>query len=293
MKQRPVIAAIAYDQTDLFRFALAEARKLECGVRVTHIFKPTELQDPRGSETELFDKLRATAASESDPPPVDYLSWWGDPVELLVTESREACEVVIGVDEGPWLSRFTGGEVARKVALNASCPVLVYPTRGPTDGPTGHVAVAVDTSRPVEAPLLYAFEAARRRHESIHVFEAAGPGSDCPARERRRNRLEDIVDPWRLRYPDIRASVSVEGGPAVAACLLATRDASLLVLGRPRNHHAATSFDAVAARVLRRTQAPVAVVPVKRDTAVPETMPISDQHWSPVHTPSERVGHGR
>ena len=127
--------------------------------------------------------------------------------------------------------------------------------------------VAVDTSGPVEAPLRYAFEAASRRQESIHVIEASGTASDYPERERRRHRLEDIVDPWRVRYPDVPAHVSVEGGPVVAACVLATRDASLLVLGRPRNHHATMSFDAVAARVLRQAHAPVAVIPGERVSA--------------------------
>jgi nucleotide-binding universal stress UspA family protein len=292
MKQRPVIAAIAYDQPELFRFALDEARRLDCGVRATHVNSTTELQDLRGFEEELFDKLRATAAGEPDPPPVDYLWWWGDPAEVLITESREACEVVIGVDEGTWLSKVTGGEVARKVALHAACPVVVYPTGGPTDNRRGRVVVAVDTSEPVDAPLQYAFEAARRRHEPIHVVEASGMASDYPERERRRHRLGDFVDLWRVRYPDVPAQVSVEGGPVVAACMRATRDASLLVLGRPRNHHATVSFDAVAARVLRRTHAPVAVVPDERVSATPQSTPLRDPHWSPIHPTQEAVEHG-
>ena len=292
MNPRPVIAAIAYDQPDLFRFALDEARRLDCGVRATHVNTATELQDLRGCEEELFDKLRATASGESDPPPVDYLWWWGDPAEVLITESREAREVVLGVDEGTWLSKVAGGEVARKVALNAACPVVVYPTGGPTDGRRGRVVVAVDTSEPVDAPLQYAFEAARMRHESIHVVEASGMASDYPERELRRNRLGDIVDLWRARYPDVPAQVSVEGGPVVAACILATLDASLLVLGRPRNHHATVSFDAVAARVLRRTHAPVAVVPDERVSAMPQAPPLRDPHWSPIHPERETAKHG-
>jgi nucleotide-binding universal stress UspA family protein len=285
MNPRPVVAGMAYHQPDLFRFAMDEARRLGCGVRATHVNTTTELQDLRGCEEELFDKLRATAAGEPNPPPVDYLWWWGDPAEVLITESREAREVVIGVDEGTWLSKVAGGEVARKVALNAACPVVVYPTGGPSDGRRGRVVVAVDTSEPVDAPLQYAFEAARRRHESIHVVEGSGMASDYPERERRRNRLGDIVDLWRVRYPDVPVQVSVEGGPVVAACILAALDASLLVLGRPRNHHATTSFDAVAARVLRRAHAPVAVIPGERASAEPVALSFEDPHWTPVHTP--------
>jgi nucleotide-binding universal stress UspA family protein len=292
MKQRPVIAAIAYDQPELFRFALDEARRLGCGVRATHVYSVTQLQDLRGCEEELFDKLRATATGESDPPSVDYLWWWGDPAEVLITESREACEVVIGVDEGTWLSKVAGGEVARKVALNAACPVVVFPTGGPTNTQAGRVAVAIDTSGPVEAPLRYAFEAAHRRHEPIHVVEASGTGSDYPERERRRHRLEDIVDQWRFRYPDVPVRISVEGGPVVAACVLATQDASLLVLGQPRNHHTTMSFDAVAARVLRQAHAPVAVIPSERASAKPEALPFSDPHWTPIRTAREAAQHG-
>jgi nucleotide-binding universal stress UspA family protein len=211
---------------------------------------------------------------------------------VLITESREACAVVIGVDEGTWLSKVAGGEVARKVALNAACPVVVYPTGGPADGRKGQVVVAVDASEPVDAPLRYAFEAARRLHQPLHVFEASGTGSDYPEREHRRSRLEDIVDLWRVRYPDVSAHVSVEGGPVVAACVVVTEHASLVVLGRPRHHHATMSFDAVAARVLRRAHAPVAVIPDEHVPAMTQVPPLRDPHWSLIHQAQETAEHG-
>lgn len=237
MNEKPVVVGLADYQPELFRFALDEARRLNTGLRVVHAQSNAEMREVGDWNHELFDQLRAVAAAEPDVKGV-------------------------GTDEVPWLARVTGAEVARQVAMKAFCPVVVAPPQEPSAQRAGGIVVAIDTSDDVDAPLRYAFETALRRGESIQVVEAVGPRVDYAARDARRHRLEDVVAPWRELYPEVRVRPVVEGTRAVAACVLATRDASLLVLGRPRDHHAPMSLDAVAARVLRRTQTPVAVVPL-------------------------------
>ena len=262
MNEKPVVVGLADYQPELFRFALDEARRLNTGLRVVHAQSNAEMREVGDWNHELFDQLRAVAAAEPDVKGVGYCSWQGEPIDVLISESRGACEVVVGTDEVPWLARVTGAEVARQVAMKAFCPVVVAPPQEPSAQRAGGIVVAIDTSDDVDAPLRYAFETALRRGESIQVVEAVGPRVDYAARDARRHRLEDVVAPWRELYPEVRVRPVVEGTRAVAACVLATRDASLLVLGRPRDHHAPMSLDAVAARVLRRTQTPVAVVPL-------------------------------
>jgi nucleotide-binding universal stress UspA family protein len=262
MNQKPVVVGIAYYQPELFRLAIQEARQLNTDVRVVHVEHTSERPDPKVRDGRLFDQLRAVAAAEPDTPPIEYRSWWGDPVDVLINESFDASEVLVGVDEVPWIARLIGGEVARKVAEGAGCPVLVVPPRLPETRWTGGIVVAIDTSDRVDAPLRFAFEAARRTGQSLQIVEAAGSHAGYPAREARRYQLEDVIAPWRERYPGVRVVPAVEGSPAVSTCVLATRHASLLVLGRPRDEHAPMSPEAVAARVLRHTQAAVAVVPL-------------------------------
>jgi hypothetical protein len=68
-------------------------------------------------------------------------------------------------------------------------------------------------------------------------------------------------------YPDVEVLPAVGAEHGVAACLLATQHASLLVLGRPIDGHAPWSPLGVAGRVLRRAKSPVAVVPLDHAVA--------------------------
>ena len=263
MNEKPVVVGIDDYQPELFRFALEEARRLNTTLRVVHAQSIAEMRELGDWNYELFDQLRAVAAAEPDVKDVSYVSWWAEPADILIGESRGACEVVVGADEVPWLTRVSGGEVARMVAMKAACPVVVAPRVQPGVQRTSGIVVAIDTADDVDAPLRFAFEAALLSGEPIQVVEAVGSRVGYAAREARRYRLEDVVAPWRELYPEVRVRPVVEGKRAVAACVLATRHASLLVLGRPRDHHSPMSLDAVAARVLRRAQAPVAVVPLR------------------------------
>jgi nucleotide-binding universal stress UspA family protein len=268
MNTRPVVVGIARDQPEVLRYALDEARRRGTYVRVAHVVSHDELVHLNGAPPPLLDRVRQAVAAEVDPPKVDVFDWWGDPAEVLATESREACLVVVGGDELPWIARMTGGEVARKVSLTARCPVVVVPADRPHPERVGGVVVAVDASRPIEEPLRYAFQAAQQRSETLQVVTAPSRSSDREGRDADRRRLDDVVDRYRLDFPDVLVLPVLDAEHSVAACLLASHRASLLVLGRPLDDHAPWSPLGVAGRVLRRARSPVVIVPLDHAFAV-------------------------
>jgi len=258
---RPVVVGIARNQPAVLHHALGEARRLDTYVRVAHVVSRGELDRLDGAPP-LLDQVQQDVEKLIDPPRVDYFAWWGDPAEVLAVESREASLVVVGGDELPWITKVTGGEVARNVSLTAHCPVVVVPSMDLNPGRVGGVVVAVDGAGPIDGPLLYSFQAANARHETLQIITAAGSPQDHVGREARRQRLGEVTARGQAMFPDVHVLPAVDADHGVAACLLATQHASLLVLGRPIDEHAPWSPLGVAGRVLRRAKSPVAVVPL-------------------------------
>lgn len=272
---RPVVVGIKRRQPAVLRFALDEARRLGTYVRVAHVVPHSELARLNGAPPPLLEQVRLDVAKEVEPPRVDYFPWWGDPADVLAVESREADLLVVGGDELPWVIQLAGGEVARKLALTANCPVVVVPSMDLNPDRTGGVVVAVDGAGPIDGPLLYAFQAAHQRNETLQIVIAAGSSQDHVGREARGQRLGRLIARGQARYPDVQVLPAVGAEHGVAACLLATQHASLLVLGRPIDDHAPWSPLGVAGRVLRRAKSPVAVVPLDNAvvaTGAPEPM---------------------
>lgn len=270
MSTRPVLVGIARNQPEVLRFALDEARRLDTHVRVAHAVPRPGPAVLDGSRSPVLDQVRRTVAHQVDPPRVDCFSWWGDPADVLAIESREACLLVVGGDDVPWVTKLTGGEVARKVSLTAHCPVVVVPAMDRNPGRLGGVVVAVDAAGPIEGPLFYAFDSAQLRRESAQIITAAGPTQDHFVRDARRQELDAVVSRIRAMYPGVQVLPAVDARKAVAACLMAAQHASLLVLGRPADHLVPWSPLGVAGRVLRRAKSPVAVVPLDHADAVSE-----------------------
>ncbi len=264
---RPVVVGIKRRQPEVVRYALEEARRLDTYVRVAHVIPGAELVQLNGAPPALLAETRRFVESEFDRPRVDYFDWWGEPADVLAVESREASLLVVGGDEMPWISKITGGEVARKVSLTAHGPVVVVPSTDSNPDRAGGVVVALDGTGPMYGPLLYAFQAAHLRHEALQIVIAAGSPQDHVGREARGQRLGELIAQGEKLYPDVVVFPPVSADHGVAACLWATQHASLLVLGRPMDDHVPWSPLGVAGRVLRRAKSPVAVVPLNQAVA--------------------------
>ncbi|MGW5686163.1 universal stress protein [Nonomuraea sp. NPDC003754] len=154
----------------------------------------------------------------------------GKAAERLVTLSGEADLVVVGSRGLGGLPLAVLGSVATQVATYASCPVVVV--RGPGPLPSiAHPGPVVATEAE-EAVLEFAFREASLQRLSVLA-------------------LAPLPATWRERYPEVPAHTGTEP----------PRDASLLVVGRPRRGE----LGRLAGTLLRDARCPVAVVPVTRE----------------------------
>jgi nucleotide-binding universal stress UspA family protein len=264
---RPVLVGVKQLRQAALRYALEEADRLGTSVRVAHVIPDAELALLNGATPEIVGRVRSVVDAEPRPPRVDVLTWWGDPVDVLVAESREAELLVLSGDELPWITRMAGGEVTRRLALTAQCPVVVVPATDSNPDRVGGVVVAVDGSGPMDAPLLFGFRAAHLRGEALQIVIAAGSPQDRLGREARGHRLSALIAEGERAFPEVVVLPPVSADRGVTACLWATQHASLLVLGRPMDDHAPWSPLGVAGRVLRRAKSPVTVIPLDHAVA--------------------------
>ena len=154
---------------------------------------------------------------------------------------------------------MTLGSVSRYAAVHASCPVAVY--RDQTTAADPLVAVGIRSPLDCGAALAFAFEEARLRKAALRAVHAL-QFPDSHAAERDGVELDELLDDWRVKYPDVDASRDVaRGHPGRVLADLSAR-ADLVVLGR---HNANARLVPGPARVihavLSHALGPVVVVP--------------------------------
>ncbi|MFF0558391.1 universal stress protein [Streptomyces sp. NPDC004266] len=192
----------------------------------------------------------------------------------LVAAAEESELLVLGSRALGSVAGYLLGSVGLTVAGAVERPVvLVRAGSGATD-PRGPVVVGTDVRQPVDAVLGFAFEEAARRDSLVHVVYAeqlplfAGPGpamvpdirlAVAPEIERS---LDELLDPWRAKYPDVGAAARVVVGSAGLELVEAAGDAALVVVGRRTRHSAlGAHIGSVAHAVLHHSPVPVALVP--------------------------------
>ena len=191
----------------------------------------------------------------------------GPSAVALSAAADEAGLLVLGT-RGP--GRAAGlllGSVARAVVARARQPVvLVRAGDGATethpDSPLGtasgttcrDVVVGLDPRAPHDAVLQVAFDAASRRAAALRVVHGRNDPAD-PA-------LAAALRAWRERFPDVEVSEQAVIGTAGSHLTDASRDASLVVVGRrSRPASVGPHIGPVTHAVLRHALAPVVVVP--------------------------------
>jgi nucleotide-binding universal stress UspA family protein len=136
------------------------------------------------------------------------------------------------------------------------------------------VVLGLDTGSPDETLLEFAFDAAARRDASLRVVHAWNEPPtffyrfygdaelyDSLARGQA-TALTEVLRPWRQKFPGVELIEVNRSGSAARVLVDASREASLVVVGRcirasPLGPH----IGHVAHAVLHHVQAPVAVVP--------------------------------
>ncbi|MCX4993118.1 universal stress protein [Streptomyces sp. NBC_00568] len=235
----------------------------------------------REAESRLRDRhpgLRITT-EQADEQAAPALLAGAEDTELLVLGSRG-----LGAVAG-----FLVGSVALAVVARSERPVVLVragehaadehlpdATGGAaaSSSPYRDVVLGLDLEEPGDAVVEFAFETAARRAAGLRVVHgwnpaavfghAAAPDSELDAElaEETRLGLHDLLRPWRGKFPGVEVRAQAVIGSAGRHLVHASRDASLVVVGRKRRHALVGGrVGPVAHAVLQHASAPVAVVP--------------------------------
>jgi nucleotide-binding universal stress UspA family protein len=197
----------------------------------------------------------------------------GNAVEVLLRQSKNASQLVVGSRELSATGAFLLGSVGLGVVADAVRPTVV--TRGTSGLPAedARVVVGLDGSAQSELVLDYAFDAASFRQLPLHavlcwsssVLSSArwlsGPAER--AREEAEAWLAQCLAGWQERYPDVRVSSAALEDHPVPALVGESIAQHLLVVGNHRRRPVAGMLlGSVAQGLLHHAMCPVALVPL-------------------------------
>ena len=212
----------------------------------------------------------------------------GNPAEALIEAAGSAELMVLGSRGFGAIGGFMVGSVSLAVIAHAERPVvLVRASEQAADehqaDPAGvpsaatsfrPVVLGLDTGSPDETLLEFAFDAAARREAPLRVvhgwsepptsfYRFYGDAELYGTLERRQATiLTDLLRSWRQKFPAVEVIEASRCGSAAQTLVDASREASLVVVGRRiRMSRLGTHIGHVAPAVLHHVEAPVAVVP--------------------------------
>jgi nucleotide-binding universal stress UspA family protein len=206
----------------------------------------------------LVDAASAAAAVAPelliDTDPVD-----GPPAQAITASGSGALLLVVGSQGAGTFAAMTLGSVSRYAAVHALCPVVVVREQSSATDPL--VAVGVRSPLDCAAALAFAFEEAQLRKAALLAVHA-WQFPDSHAADRDGVELDELLDDWRVKYPDVNASRDVmHGHPGLVLADLSAR-ADLVVLGRhTANNRLVPGPARVIHAVVGRAHGPVVVVP--------------------------------
>jgi len=169
---------------------------------------------------------------------------------------------------------FTGlllGSVSQRVAAHAPCPVAVIRGR---DVPGGPIVAGIDDSPAADRILAAAFEEAATQGCGLIVLHSLAPAippwladvrrADVLSPEDRAaelRRIEDLLAPWRDKYPGVLGETVLTHDTAAAALVHRSRESRLVVVGSGGHGAVGGSLlGAVGMQLLHHAASPVLIV---------------------------------
>lgn len=236
----------------------------------------TEQQWSERISREAADGLRAAR------PEVDVLveQVTGRPAEVLTDAARDAELLVLGSRGLSGVGGFVVGSVGLAVVAHAERPVVLVRAGEDTSGtdsavpPARPVVLGLDTTAPDDTLIGFAFEAAVLRDTSLRVVHAWNEPSyiaygmppdlelNAQIAAEEAAAVTEVLRPWRQKYPSVDVVEDSLSGKPANHLVDASREASLVVVGRRvRRSALGAHIGPVAHAVLHHATAAVAVVP--------------------------------
>ncbi|MFB7254034.1 universal stress protein [Streptomyces nojiriensis] len=289
--------AVRHDCGLLVAHVLPDHAQLYAGRRASlhDASEPEEFADP------VRDWVRSLLGADGPglPEGVTYEALEGSVPEALRVIGSQARMLVMGSRGRGGFASLLLGSSSRAVASTAACPVVVVPhaERGAipdadadAEQSAGRVVVGLHAAETPDDVLTFAFTEAAVRATTVQVVSAyaippspnlvidspfavippeglADEGDGVPAeREMLRSQTERLA-PLRERFPDVPVEQAAVPGDAAGRLVIASRAASLIVVGRhhPRRTAMSLAIGSVAHAVLHHAHGPVAVVPTLKD----------------------------
>ena len=210
-----------------------------------------------------------------------------EPVPALLGAAGEADLLVLGSRGLGGVAGFVVGSVAHAVGAGSRRPfALVRGALRPEDEhqpgvsgagaiPFRDVVLGLNSAAPNDTVIGFAFEAASQRAARLCVVHGRSPelpyydnGGDLDAELHDEltgemdHAMSEALDPWRDKFPGVEVTEQAVIGKAGTHLVEASRDASLVVVGRRRHRSPiGPAIGPVAHAVLHHAAVPVAVVP--------------------------------
>jgi nucleotide-binding universal stress UspA family protein len=208
--------------------------------------------------------------------------------ECLLKASIGVGMVVVGCRGHRAPQGLLWGSVSEYLSRHATCAVVTV--RPPHDGNAHRVVLGLSLPEPTDAALDYAFRHAASHGvglTAINVWHASGRRTAPPAvdgyvvgeADRHIAALDDLLEPWRARFPDVPVITESMGGRAASALRHASEHAALLVVGRREHGGIGLVRGSTSQSVLHHARCPVAVVgltAVAARSAVALPQPVRD-----------------
>jgi nucleotide-binding universal stress UspA family protein len=289
MSDRPIV--VGYDASEGSRaalcWALTEARMRNSSVHLVHVLDaarppavlmsgPAERSEtgPRAGAEAAVERVAASAAESRPQVPVSWVVLDGNPAGRLCEVSEQAEMIVLAQRGAGGFDGLTLGSVAVAVAAHAHCPVVVVRGDQSHLWPPPPVVVGVDDSPVAQSVVGFAVEEAGNRSVDLVAVRAWNPPAppwhtitrrlvyDVDELETTERRvLDQALEGWRDKYPDVRMDTRLAPSSAVRALVAASREAQLVVVGpRGRGGFAGLVLGSVSQQLLHHAHCPVAVV---------------------------------
>ena len=317
----PIVVGVDGSEQGLHavQFAVDEARRSGCGVRLVHALPEVAATSPVVpiAAYEIFDDVaqqvmqqaeETARATSGDHIRLEKVVRTGTRVHVLVEESDGARLVVLGHRDRSLRERVLTASTSTGVASRAHCPAVCVPSSWSGSDAHARVVVGIEDPEHAHELLSRAFAAASERGARLRVLYAwrlQRPYDDIMVGESEASdwtsqvtgQLEAATADLRSAFPEVEVEIDVRHQDPASALVAASDEADLLLLGR-RRHTAPLGLllGGTARALIRESHCPVEITALPRrrrdadetrtrrrgraDTAALSTRPMATGRWA-------------